>query len=105
MNAFEYEKKLLDNGFSGKDIAVLRQYLGKRYMTYSSIIDAFSYRYMILIVLQVIVFIVVILDILNDVSSLIPWVLTLLTIGPVFYFYPMARLALKAFRFRLKQHD
>ncbi|NIF24180.1 hypothetical protein [Candidatus Pantoea multigeneris] len=51
MNAFEYEQKLLDNGFSGKDIAVIRQHLYDGGCNYNAALKALRLRFFVCTIL------------------------------------------------------
>lgn len=51
MNNIEFEEKLARNGFTGKDIAAIRQYLGEDGATYPSLLGELRRRFIVFCVL------------------------------------------------------
>lgn len=49
MNNIEFEEKLARNGFTGKDIAAIRQYLGEDGATYSSLLGELRRRFIVFV--------------------------------------------------------
>ena len=103
MNNIEIEEKLAQNGFTGKDIAAMRQYLGKDGATYPSLLGELRGRFVVSCVLLAILTFVWIFYIFNgDKAEVLSFSFTMLIAIPVFYFMTPLKLGFKAFRFKNK---
>lgn len=103
MNNIEFEEKLARNGFTSKDIAAMRQYLGKDGATYPSLLGELRGRFIVSCVLLAILTSVWIFYIFNgDKAEVLSFSFTMLVVIPIFYFMTPMKLGFKAFMFKKK---
>lgn len=103
MNNIEFEEKLARNGFTGKDIAAIRQYLGEDGATYPSLLGELRRRFIVFCVLLAILASVWIFYIFTgDKAEIMSYSFTMLVFIPIIYFMTPMKLGFKAFMFKKK---
>lgn len=103
MNNIEFEEKLARNGFTGKDIAAIRQYLGEDGATYPSLLGELRRRFIVFCVLLAILASVWIFYIFTgDKAEILSYSFTMLVVIPIIYFMTPMKLSFKAFMFKKK---
>ncbi|MFD1804469.1 hypothetical protein ACFSFZ_20065 [Mixta tenebrionis] len=103
MNSAKIEKDLARNGFTGKDIAAMRQYLGQDGATYPTLLNELRRRFIFSIIISFILVCATIHQVYSgDINYLFAYSLTWIIIGPIIYFMTPMKLGFKAFRYKLK---
>ena len=100
MNNIEMEEKLFRSGFTGKDIAVMRQYLGQNGATYLTLLNELRGRF---IVNAIIIFIfllgLIYTIVFEDRPHIIGYIIMIIVVLPIINFVTPMRLAFKAYRY------
>lgn len=100
MNTAQIEEDLSRNGFTAKDLAAMRQYLGKNGATYLTLLSELKGRFILSCVLIAILCAVwIYFAFRGEKGDLVSFSLTMLVAAPVFYFMTPMKLAFKAFRY------
>ncbi|WP_430707753.1 hypothetical protein [Pantoea allii] len=104
MNIFEFEKKLVENGFNAKDIAVLRMQAEKSGTTYPALLKELSIRFVTASILVIILAIVWIYTLIyKDSLAITSYSITMLITAPIFYIFTPMRLGYRVFRYSRKK--
>ena len=103
MNSIEIEEKLAQNGFTGKDIAAMRQYLGKDGATYPSLLGELRVRF-IASCINIAIIIAGMIYTLNYENSdyIFGYIIAMIITIPIFYFMTSMKLGCKAFIYKMK---
>jgi len=103
VNTAKIEEELAKNGFTVKDLAAMRQYLGKDGATYLTLLSELKGRFILSCVLIVILCAVWIYFVFRgEKGDLISFSLTMLVAAPIFYIMTPMKLAFKAFKYMRK---
>ncbi|WP_261644206.1 hypothetical protein [Erwinia mallotivora] len=103
MNNIDYEQKLAENGFTAKDIAAMRQYLGQDGATYPSLLGELRVRFITSCIIIAIIIAGLIYTLLYENSDyLFGYILAMIITGPIFYFMTPMKLGCKAFLYKMK---
>lgn len=103
MNSSKIEEDLARNGFTGKDIAAMRQYLGKDGATYPSLLGELKVRFITsCIVIAIILAGFSYTFIYENSDYIFGYVVAMVISGPIFYFMTPMKLGCKAFIYKMK---
>lgn len=103
MNNIEIEEKLAQNGFTGKDIAAMRQYLGKDGATYPSLLGELRVRFIVSCIIIAIIIAGLIYTINYENNDYIfGYIISMIITIPIFYFMTPMNLGCKAFIYKMK---
>lgn len=103
MNSIEMEKKLVRNGFTGKDIAAMRQYLGQDGATYLTLLGELRARFITSCIIIAIIIAGLVYTLIYESSDYIfGYAVAMIIIAPIFYFMTPIKLGYRAFLYKMK---
>ncbi len=103
MNSIEMEERLARNGFTGKDIAAMRQYLGQDGATYLTLLGELRARFIFSVVIIFILLVATVHEVYSEsVEYFFAYSLMWLIVGPIIYFMTPMKLGFKAFKYKRK---
>jgi hypothetical protein len=103
MNSIQFEEELVRCGFTGKDLAAMRQQLGKEGATYPSLLDELRVRFIASCIIMAIIITGFTYSMMYESSDyLFGYVVAMIITAPIFYFMTPMKLGYKAFIYKLK---
>lgn len=103
MNSIQIEEELVRCGFTGKDLAAMRQHLGKEGATYPSLLGELRVRFIISCIIIAIIITGFTYSLMFESSDyLFGYGVAMTITAPIFYFMTPIKLGYKAFIYKFK---
>ena len=103
MNSVKIEEELVKNKFTGKDLAAMRQYLGKEGATYPSLLGELRVRFITSCIIIAIIITGFTYSLIYESSDfLFGYGIAIIITAPIFYFMTPMKLGYKAFIYTLR---
>jgi uncharacterized membrane protein YobD (UPF0266 family) len=104
MNSFEIEEQLVKNGFTSKDLAVMREYLKRDGTTYLKLLHKLRGRFTVMLIITLLILSGVIYTInFQNGEMIFSYLIALMVVAVVFCFAKQVKLGYKAFMYKIKE--